>query len=93
MPPWRPIATNADGVPGTEVNFGSFNQPAINRNGVIVFRARSVGSSQPVSGIFRRRMNADGQPIEPLFLRGGEVPEPNNSDEGDSGSGSGSETT
>jgi hypothetical protein len=93
LPPWRPIATNADGVPGTEVNFGSFNQPAINRNGVIVFRARSVGSSQPVSGIFRRRMNADGQPIEPLFLRGGEVPEPNNSDEGDSGSGSGSEPT
>lgn len=73
--------------------FGSFNQPAVNRNGVIVFRARSVGSSEPVSGVFRRRMNAEGQPIEMLFVRGGEVPEPNNSDEADSGSGSGGAPT
>jgi hypothetical protein len=91
LPAWRSIATTADGIPGTELNFGSFNQPSVNRNGVVTFRARSVGSSEPMSGVFRRRLNADGQPIEPLFLRGGGVPEPNNSDELSSGSGSGGE--
>ena len=93
LPQWRSIARTSDAIPGTEKNFGSFNQPSVNRNGVVTFRARSVGSSEPVSGIFRRRMNSEGQPIEALFLRGGAVPEPNNSDESGSGSGSGSEPT
>lgn len=78
---WRKIADSRDEIPGTTKRFGSFNQPSVNKDGVVVFRARSVGSSEPVSGIFRKRMGAEGQPIEPIFLRGDEVPEPNNSDQ------------
>lgn len=83
---WWKVADSATPIPGTDRNFGSFNQPSVNRSGLVVFRARSVGSSQPISGIFRKRIAADGQPIEPLFMRGDAVPEPNNSDEIDSGS-------
>ena len=93
LPQWRSIARTSDAIPGTEKNFGSFNQPSVNRNGVVTFRARSVGSSEPVSGIFRRRMNSEGQPIEALFLRGGAVPEPNNSDEAEPGKGEGTSPT
>jgi len=82
---WRTIADNTVQIPGTDRFFGSFNQPSVNRDGVVVFRARSVGSSEPVSGIFRRRISATGQPVEVLFARGGAVPEPNNSDEVDTG--------
>ncbi len=78
---WRKIADSRDEIPGTTKRFGSFNQPSINKDGVVVFRARSVGSSEPVSGIFRKRMGALGQPVEPIFLRGDAVPEPNNSDD------------
>lgn len=77
---WRKITDSRDEIPGTTKRFGSFNQPSVNKDGVVVFRARSVGSSEPVSGIFRKRMSAMGQPIEAIFLRGEEVPEPNNSD-------------
>ncbi len=93
LPPWKRITTSEDGIPGTDKNFGSFNQPSVNRNGVVVFRARSVGAPNPVSGIFLRRMGAEGQPIEQIFVRGSEVPEPNNSDEQEPGKGSGSEPT
>ncbi|MEY5033541.1 MAG: hypothetical protein RL354_2572, partial [Planctomycetota bacterium] len=89
LPPFRRIAGSNDDIPGTDKKFGSFNQPSVNRNGVVVFRARSVGSSSPVSGIFLRRMGADGQPTTPLYLRGGVVPEPNNSDEFEPGDGEG----
>ncbi|MFZ9916162.1 MAG: hypothetical protein ACO3IB_12635, partial [Phycisphaerales bacterium] len=72
------IANSATQIPGSDQTFGSFNQPAENRHGVVVFRGRATGTSQPLSGVFMRRMASDGQPIAALALRGQEVPQPNN---------------
>lgn len=77
---WRPIVTTTDLVPGTEYPFRSFNQPSINRRGTVVFRARATGTGGPISGIFTRRIAAAEQPIEAVFLRRDEVPQPNNTD-------------
>ena len=41
---WRTIANNADLMPGSTLTFSSFNQPSVNSNGMVVFRARSKGS-------------------------------------------------
>ena len=75
---WRPIATSRDLVPGTEYPFRSFNQPSINRRGMVVFRARATGTGGPVSGVFMKRVAAADQRIEAVFLRHDEVPQPNN---------------
>ena len=64
------------GVPGSV--FLSYNQPALNDAGIMVFRARSrvdTGSSV-TSGIYR--LDLFGGPIEKLALRGDVVPDPNN---------------
>ena len=76
--PWREIANNASEAPGTGQDFRSFNQPSVNRHGVVVFRARATGPGEPVRGIYLRRMNGTGQPIETIVERGDEVPQPNN---------------
>ncbi len=41
---WRTIANNADTMPGSTLTFSSFNQPSVNANGLVVFRARSKGA-------------------------------------------------
>ena len=76
--PWREIANNASEAPGAGQDFRSFNQPSVNRHGVVVFRARATGPGEPVRGIYLRRMNGTGQPIETIVERGDEVPQPNN---------------
>lgn len=78
LPSWRKIANSNSQIPGSAQRFGSFNQPAVNRHGVVVFRARSTGESQPISGVFMRRMASADQPIEAIALRTQEVPQPNN---------------
>lgn len=50
-PTWRTIVNNADLMPGTSVMFNSFNQPSVNSNGLVVFRARSKGGS--AGGVIR----------------------------------------
>jgi hypothetical protein len=42
---WRTIVNNADLMPGSNLTFNSFNQPSVNANGMVVFRARSKGSA------------------------------------------------
>lgn len=42
---WRTIVNNANVMPGAALTFNSFNQPSVNSNGVVVFRARSKGSA------------------------------------------------
>ena len=76
--PWREIANIASQAPGTGQDFRSFNQPSVNRHGVAVFRARATGPGEPIRGIYLRRMNLDGSPIETIVERGDEVPQPNN---------------
>lgn len=77
-PRWRVAANHAQLVPGTAVPFNSYNQPAVNERGVVVFRARSRGGDgQPATGIFTRDIAAAG-PLRTLFSRGSTVPQPNN---------------
>ena len=60
-PSWRVAANHAQLVPGATVQFNSYNQPAVNERGVVVFRARSQGGSgQPATGIFMRDIAAAG---------------------------------
>ena len=64
--------------------FNSYNQPAINKEGVVVFRARSRGGEgggsvqgQPERGIYMRNLAEQG-PLYMVFRRSGTVPQPNN---------------
>jgi hypothetical protein len=78
--PWGSAVNNADTIPGNPgSNFNSYNQPSINANGLIVFRARSSGQggAEPISGIFLRNTNGPGL-IVPFLKRGDAVPQPNN---------------
>lgn len=76
---WRAIATTRDEIPGGGgTAFSSFNPPAVNRQGTVVFRGRGHGPGEPLRGIFIRRMGADGQPGLLLAARGTTVPDPNN---------------
>ena len=72
------VVNNGDFIPGTDLLFNSYNQPSINADGVVVFRARSQGGSggKPATGIFLSDIEGSG--IEAVALRGGTVPGPNN---------------
>ena len=75
---WRTTVNHAQLVPGTSVFFNSYNQPAINEQGLVVFRARSTGSQgQPETGIYTRDMSTAGA-VAAVFTRRGTVPQPNN---------------
>jgi hypothetical protein len=77
---WNAVVNNADVAPGGAPGamFRSYNQPAINNSGLLIFRARSsVGSAQQVDGVYVRNMNPPG-PIVKLLTRGDPVPSPNN---------------
>lgn len=79
---WRTVANNGDEIPGTTGGaavFNSYNQPAVNAGGLVVFRARSsgAGGSAPVHGIYERDMAGD-HPIVKIVARGDAVPQPNN---------------
>jgi hypothetical protein len=71
--------------------FNSYNQPAVNKDGVVVFRARSrggegvgPGQGEPERGIYMRNL-ADNGPLHLLFRRRGPVPQPNNTTTGNDG--------
>jgi hypothetical protein len=79
---WSTIANNATVMPDTSVTFNSFNQPAVNTSGIVIFRARSKGgSSEPVHGIYQLQPNPNPK-LPPLLVkitaRGEPVPQPNN---------------
>ena len=60
---WRTIANNADLMPGSALTFSSFNQPSVNANGLVVFRARSKGSDaggESASGVTYSTGNQHG---------------------------------
>jgi hypothetical protein len=72
---------------GTKV-FNSYNQPAISKQGVVVFRARSRGGEgggpgmgEPERGIYMRNLAEQG-PLYMVFRRSGTVPQPNNTETG-----------
>jgi hypothetical protein len=75
---WYTVANNGDLIPETTKTFNSYNQPAVNTGGMVVFRARSRGGQgQPEHGIYVRDLGDYG-PIVTVFRRGGSVPQPNN---------------
>jgi len=75
---WSTVANNGDLIPGTGKTFNSYNQPAVNAHGMVVFRARSRGGQgQPEHGIYIRDMD-ELTPVATVITRGGTVPQPNN---------------
>ncbi len=76
---WQVVVNNGVIVPGDSRNFNSYNEPSINVNQLVVFRARSKGGSggEPAHGVFTRNM-ATGAPLMTLFDRNTLVPQPNN---------------
>jgi hypothetical protein len=76
---WQIVVNNGVTVPGDTRTFNSYNQPSINVNKLVVFRARSKGgtSGEPAHGVFLRDM-AVGTPLTTLFDRNTVVPQPNN---------------
>lgn len=79
--PWRAVASSADLAPGDTRPFNSFNQPSVNANGVVVFRAQSKAGSnggEPVRGIYTRKMTTPPGPIQVVFDSRTVVPDPNN---------------
>jgi hypothetical protein len=76
---WETVVNNGFTVPNDARVFNSYNQPSLNINNLVVFRARSKGGSsgEPAHGVFTRDMNAKGD-IVAVFDRKTVVPQPNN---------------
>jgi hypothetical protein len=81
---WEIVVNNGVQVPGDTRNFNSYNQPSVNINNFVVFRARSKGgqSGEPAHGVFSRDMKPGEDGVLPsvqvIFDRTKLVPEPNN---------------
>ncbi len=76
---WQVVVNNGATVPGDTRSFNSYNQPSVNVDGLVVFRARSKGgiSGQPAHGVYMRDM-AVKTGVTRLFDRQTPVPAPNN---------------
>ncbi len=84
---WQVVTDNTREIPGfTGRTLNSYNDPSVNSNGFVVFRARSTGKQGgPIRGIFSRDME-EQLPLEIVYLAQSEVPWPNNTDyNGDAG--------
>lgn len=88
---WSTVVNNGDYMP-TDLcdpaapttppcrRFNSYNQPSVNADRLVVFRARSRGGQglgEPVHGVYTRDM-AGGGPVVRRFDRNTAVPQPNN---------------
>jgi hypothetical protein len=81
---WSTVVNNGDATPcATDPcrKFNSYNQPSVNANGLVVFRARSKGGQggEPEHGVYMRDM-ASGNPLVKILDRNTQVPQPNNLD-------------
>lgn len=76
---WQVVVNNGVTVPGYSQTFNSYNQPSLNVNGLVVFRARSQGgtSGTVAHGIYTRDM-LRMSPVVKIFDRTTQVPHPNN---------------
>ncbi len=81
---WATVVNNNDVMPPLEVrNFNSYNQPSVNVDGLVVFRARSRGGpplGPPTHGIYTRDMKHDDSEIVSILDKTTRVPGPNNLD-------------
>ena len=88
---WSTVMNNGDPMPTANCDpaaptvppcrtFNSYNQPSVNKDQVVVIRARSRGGQglgEPVHGVYTRDMNKLG-PVFNLLDRHTRVPQPNN---------------
>ncbi len=79
---WTTVVNNNDQMPGAPGGrtFNSFNQPSVNKNGLVVIRARSRGGAPfgpATHGIYMRDMSA-ASPIIRILDGSSLVPGPNN---------------
>ena len=85
---WDTVANKNDEMPNSSDGrtYNSFNQPSVNTNGLVVFRARSRGGppeGPPTRGIYTRDMSRGDVPgslIETIAGGDTPVPDPNNLD-------------
>jgi hypothetical protein len=75
---WSTVVNLSDLAPGSTKYFNSFNQPSVNTDGVVAFRARTKGESEPVRGVYTRDATVAGSPIATVAAVGDAVPAPNN---------------
>ena len=75
---WQHVANNADDAPGSGTGylFRSYNQPSINSDGLVVFRARSSSGGQQIDGVYT--VDPVGGVISKVLARNDTVPDPNN---------------
>lgn len=72
---WRTVVNNSNFLPKTKKRFNSYNQPSVNADGLVVFRARGRGQPR-ATGIYVRDINgAETTSLADLLF---EVPYPNN---------------
>lgn len=81
---WATVVNNNDLMPEAPMGrtFNSYNQPSVNMNGLVVFRARSKGGDKqgpPTHGIYTRDMLTGGEIVR-ILDRTTKVPDPNNLD-------------
>jgi hypothetical protein len=79
---WITAANHGMVAPGGDplATFRSYNQPSLNEDGVMAFRARSrPDSGAQVDGVYVVDL-VSVAPVLKLLLRGDEVPQPNNTD-------------
>lgn len=75
---WTTVVNNGNVMPDSGKTFNSYNQPAVNSSGLLVFRARSKGGQgEPTHGIYTRNMAANNATLRVLD-RTSPVPAPNN---------------
>ncbi|RPI46332.1 MAG: hypothetical protein EHM59_07725 [Betaproteobacteria bacterium] len=78
---WQVVVNNGVTVPGDSRTFNSYNQPSVNVDALVVFRARSRGGQggEPAHGVYTRDMSKKGGgPVTTVFDRNTLVPAPNN---------------
>ncbi|RPI48164.1 MAG: hypothetical protein EHM59_01870, partial [Betaproteobacteria bacterium] len=74
---WQVVVNNGVTVPGDSRTFNSYNQPSVNVDALVVFRARSRGGQggEPAHGVYTRDMSKKGGgPVTTVFDRNTLVP-------------------
>jgi hypothetical protein len=80
---WVTVVNNDYQMPGAPAGrtFNSYNQPSVNRHGLVVIRARSRGGpplGPPTHGIYTRDMSDEASVITRILDKSTPVPDPNN---------------
>ncbi len=77
---WQTVANNQTAVPDhADRKFNSYNQPSVNRDGLVVFKGQSKGSQGPTVGIYVRDVSTMSAPAK-ITDNSAAVPDPNNLD-------------